>query len=144
MDCLAQNAKSLAIGWWKFARQRGDYSQCANPDCRIIFAKMESTSDDFFDFEAFEVREHFRAYCNEIEKRDLAGEAEISNIYDAFLSTIEEGMGKEFKVIHYKVQAPKKYKTELPFDLATHPSCFVVKDPRCITIEKIEEPQTED
>jgi hypothetical protein len=63
----------------------------------------------------------------------------ISIIYDMFISEVEESIGKSFKMIHVKVQAPKTYKKVLPIDLTGQPSCYVIKNLDCIEITRFEE-----
>jgi hypothetical protein len=46
-------------------------------------------------------------------------------------------------MLHVKVQAPKKYDKILPIDITGQPSCYVVRDLKCIEINKFEESNDE-
>ena len=56
-----------------------------------------------------------------------------------FVKDLEKKTGKNFQVVHVKVQQPRGFKKELPLDITGQPSCYVVKDTTCIEITRFEE-----
>jgi len=138
LDDLEVYAKDLAVAWWRFAKKKGDYAKAASSRCSVIFADLKVESHDILDFEVRQVREQFIVYSQKVYER-IKGINKISTIYDMFVSDVEESIGKTFKMIHVKVQAPKTYKKVLPIDLTGQPSCYVIRNLDCIEITRFEE-----
>jgi hypothetical protein len=141
LDELETDAKALAIAWWRFAKKRGDYAKAASSRCSVIFADLKVENQDILDFEDQQVREQFIVYSQKVYERiqGVNPNEKISTIYDMFISEVEESIGKTFKMIQVKVQAPKTYKKVLPIDLTGQPSCYVIRNLDCIEITRFEE-----
>jgi len=141
LDDLEVYAKDLAIAWWRFAKKKGDYANAVSSRCSVIFADFKIDNQDILDFEDQHIREQFTVYSQKVYQRIKAinPDEKISTIYDMFISDVEKSMGKTFKMIHVKVQAPKTYKKVLPMDLTGQPSCYVIKNLDCIEITRFEE-----
>lgn len=58
----------------------------------------------------------------------------LSTLYDMFINAIEAKKQKQFKLVHFKMHPPKRFKHPMPRDLMGQPSCYAVKDTSCITI----------
>lgn len=141
LDDLEVYAKDLAIAWWRFAKKRGDYANAVSSSCSVIFAEFKIDNQEILDFEDQQIREQFIVYSQKVYPRIKAinSNEKISTIYDMFISDVEKSMGKSFKMIHVKVQAPKTYNKVLPMDLTGQPSCYVIKNLDCIDITRFEE-----
>ena len=145
LDELETYARELAIAWWRFAKKRGDYAKVTKQNCSVIFAYLNVDSQDMLDFENQQVREKFVVYSQKIYERIKEKDKHetdstiISVIYDMFISDIEKTIGKTFSMIHVKIPAPNTYKKALPIDLTGQPSCYVIKNLKCIEITQFEE-----
>jgi len=140
LDDLEAYGRELAIAWWRFAKQRGDYAKATKQNCSVIFTDLTVESQDILDFEDQQVREKFVVYSQKVYERieGKSQEEKISTIYDLFVGEVENTIGKTFSMIHVKVQAPKTYKKLLPIDLTGQPSCYVIKNLASIKINKFE------
>jgi len=120
LDDLEVYAKDLAIAWWRFAKKRGDYTNTVSSRCSVIFANFKIDNQ--------QIREQFIVYSQKVYPiiKAINPNEKISTIYDMFINDVEKSMGKCFKMIHVKVQAPKTYNKVLPMDLTGQPSCYVI------------------
>lgn len=147
-DTLEKYVRDLAVAWWKFAHAtRNFYKDEEDKRCCVLYASLESAESDVFDFEHQEIRDRFHEYSLKTLPR-LTGtdEEKRSAVYDMYLGEVEARLKKEFKIVHVKIQQPKKFPREehLPLDITGQPSCYVVKDLSCIiNIDKFEELQDE-
>jgi hypothetical protein len=142
INALEKHVRDLAVAWWRFAHDTKNlYKNDEDKRCCVLFASLESSPADLFDFENQEIRDKFFNYSQEVFPR-LKGtdEEKCSAIYDMYLHDIESKLKREFKIIHVKVQQPRKFTKHLPLDITGQPSCYVVKDLSCIiAIDKFEE-----
>lgn len=141
IDSIENYARNLAIGWWSFAKfKQGKYSGESDERCSVIFANFEVERDNFIDLEIQTIREKLIEYSLGVYDRVSGTEDEkISTIYDMFINDLEVKTNKQFKLVHVKIQQPKKFKQELPLDITGQPSCYVVKDQSCIEITRFED-----
>lgn len=137
---LKQHCHELAVGWWAFAKKKGDYTKDSNTSCRVIYASIET--ENLLDLELISIREKLVEYCSNIDDRNLRGLSKketLTKSYDMFVDDVEKKLKHSFDLVHVKVQKPNGCKTTLDQDVTGQPSCFVVKEPSCIVINDIEE-----
>ncbi|MGL0953252.1 hypothetical protein [Vibrio vulnificus] len=140
-DVLQEYARELARAWWRYALEKPKYYQKEKDQgCCVIYVTLETNSTDVLDFENQELRDHFFEYCHKtLPRLEGSDEEKMSTIYDMFINEIEEKLEKRFKIVHVKVQQPPKTKKVLPLDITGQPSCYVVKDLSCISVDDFEE-----
>lgn len=140
-NSLESYAKKLAVHWCFFAKNKaGTYNKDSDKRCSVIIVSFNIQDERILDLENQTIRDSLIEYTNKVYSR-IEGDDDdkISVIYDMFVKDLEIETNVEFKLIHVKIQQPRGFKKDLPLDITGQPSCYVVKDPACITIEYIEE-----
>jgi len=137
LDELREIVRELSIGWWAFAKNRGDYSKAKNTNCGVIYVNFGIDEDnDYLDVMSPKINDKFQVYYNKIIGRTKCTDEELSKIYDMFVNDLEEALKKEFKLIHTRIPAPKKAVRFAPIGITGSPSCYVARDASCVNIEK--------
>ncbi|MEJ6531919.1 hypothetical protein [Pseudoalteromonas lipolytica] len=137
---LESYAKSLAMAWWRYSHKKGDYSKDSDSSCAVILSGINIPEEYLLDLEHQAIREKFIEYSTKAYAK-LEGEDDekLCTMYDMFVQELESQLDIEFKGIHVKVQAPKKFEKTLPQDITGQPSCYIVKDVSTIEVRCLEE-----
>jgi hypothetical protein len=134
------NATCLAEAWWQHSFNYGFYSKEANQSFELI--TTEINTENFLDLEEHDFKLKLLEFVSKVYaralKKDRKGLAERA--YDLFVDQIEKQIGK-VDVIHVTVNPPsKECFSQKCFDRgavtteAISPSCYVVRNTKCITI----------
>jgi hypothetical protein len=136
---LRDYATSLAKAWWSYAQSNGQYSSAENKTCEVLYVKIETEDNSFLDLEQHDMKQRLSRFLNDNYKRivQLNSEQLAIKLYDLFVKTIEGELNTKFKAVHVSVNPPKLQFFESPgriphFELMGMPSCYVVKDIKCI------------
>lgn len=133
-------ARHLAFTWWQFAKKKGDYSNNGDDGCCIIYASFNAEPACVLDLENQLIRDKLFEYSQNVFERIAGSEDDkISAIYDMFIADVEINVVQQFKIVHVKVPQPRGVTKVLPLDITGQPSCYVVRDLSCITVERFEE-----
>lgn len=139
---LRDYARELAISWWRFAHNKqGNYSKEKDKKCCVVYVSLNTQGLDVLDLENQEVRDTFIEYCQRVSPHIICEDdrEKTSRLYDMFVDELEEKLERNFKVVHVKVQRPRKTQGILSLDITGQPSCYVVKDVSCIQVDEFEE-----
>ena len=129
-------SRSLAIGWFVFSKERGRYSE-VDPHCVIIYAGIECEDQDVLDLLDFEVREELARMVSSQGLGDNITDKQTAALYDLLVERLEVKLRKKFKVLNSMAAPPPK--TAYPMKVLGAPSTLLVRDPKCISIKKLEE-----
>lgn len=141
-DELEPQVCELASAWWNYSLKQGRYSKEANPKCAVINVSLHLSDEEVLDMEGQIIREKFIIYSQKVlaKLQDVSDEL-VSQVYDMFVASLESVLGQSFKMVHVKVQRPTKWKYALQpqNDISGQPSCYVVKELTCISIDGVKE-----
>tara|TARA_R110001599_G_scaffold26935_1_gene94902 strand:- start:4441 stop:4995 length:555 start_codon:yes stop_codon:yes gene_type:complete len=140
-DEAKDDAKELAVCWWGIETKRGNYSKSQDKRCSVIYVDftIENKDVEVLDITEPEINETFRTYSKKVLDRVVTKDAnDVSQVYDMFISLLEEKAKRNFKLIHARVQSPGGYDSGLPKDVAGTPSCYIARDTSCVNIKSRE------
>ncbi len=131
-------SRDLAIGWWLYRNNIDGYQGDNDKRCAIIYGKMEINDNEFLNLENYDMKQAIatRVY----QKNKKLNKYEIAAIYDAFIKKLEEKTGIFFKILMACVDppAPRFMEQPYPTDVLGNPMCLIVRNSKCIDIEKDE------
>jgi len=131
-------SRDLAIGWWSYRISINGYQGDNDTRCAIIYGKMEINDNEFLNLEDYDIKQAIATIV--YQKNKELKKYEIAAIYDAFIKKVEEKSKIFFKILMACVDAPapRFMRQSYPTDALGNPQCLIVRDPKCIDIEKDE------
>ncbi|MEZ9316499.1 hypothetical protein AB4188_13400 [Vibrio lentus] len=145
-EALLDEAENLAIAWWSYSENKGDYSGHKDKACAIVLADLDTSPDDVFDLES--KRQGIMAMSLAIkEKLDDSSLSEderkqlLTGIHDLFVKKYEEKLGKKFDAVQVKVPSPNGFKSRFHRDInGNQPLCLVIRNNDIVKVTDIKFP----
>jgi len=127
-------SRTLAIAWFRNARNLREYEHEPDTRCAIISAIIVVGEDEWLDLcdpEAID-----QILCLFVDK-GFTDNVDASKLFEEYIDLVEHGLGVKFKVIRTQVISPNLAK-DWPRQSIGRPFCYVVRDSSSITITNID------
>lgn len=127
-------SRELATGWFKNARNLGEYNQETDRRCAVVTAIIIVQSDEWLDLNDPETTDNLLALFQDKGYQD---NIYTSKLIEEYIDIVEDILENKIKLIQTRVMAPKLAR-QWPWQSFGRPFCYIARDSSCITITRVD------
>jgi len=133
-------AEDLAIAWYLTSISQKHHSQDSDKRCTIISANISIDDDEFVSLESPNIKDNMAIL---FKKLGYADHINAIKFYDEFFELLEMELDHSIKVVEIAYPAPRICQI-YPRQTLSMPSCYIVRNADCISIQSIKKKEKQD